>query len=539
MVKGQHIALVGLWLLLVVIALAARSYIPIDETRYVTVAWNMWLRGDYLVPYLNDIPYSHKPPLLFWLMNAGWAVFGVNDWWPRLVPSLFALGSLFLTSALATRLWPRLPQVAQMAPVVLIGCALWTFFTTATMFDMMVAFFTLLGVLGIIGAYQDRSMRGWLLLGLAIGGGLLAKGPTILLQLLPLAVLVSWWGRGGAPNKRYWYGGILLAVLLGALIALAWAIPAAIRGGEAYGNAIFWGQTAERMVNSFAHRRPFWWYLPLLPLMLFPWLFWASSWRGLGRCLASPDMGTRFCLAWLMPVFLAFSFVSGKQMHYLLPLFPAFALLLARSLQTVTTPQFTGWVDKLPAVLVTIALGALIIYLPVYAQTHPVAPWISQIPVWDGLALIAGTLILLLPVKHLVGEVWKMAFFSAVVVVIAIYYVVLHGSGLAYDIRPIAAQLKTLQDRGIPIAHEGKYPGQYQFLGRLRQEPESVSANDLEQWFAAHPNGKAVVYFNADEPITGLKYDYMQLYKGDRVVIIGKESWPPVVNRHRLTPNNG
>lgn len=539
MIKGQHIALVGLWLLLVSIALVARSYIPIDETRYVTVAWNMWLRGDYLVPYLNDIPYSHKPPLLFWLMNAGWAVFGVNDWWPRLVPSLFALGSLFLTSALATRLWPRLPQVAQIAPVVLIGCGLWTFFTTATMFDMMVAFFTLLGVLGIITAYQDRSMRGWVMLGLAIGGGLLAKGPTILLQLLPLAVLVSWWGRGEALNKRYWYGGIVLAVLIGAVIALAWAIPAAIRGGEAYGNAIFWGQTAERMVNSFAHRRPFWWYLPLLPAMLFPWLFWISAWRGLKHTLLNRDMGIRFCLAWLVPVFVAFSFVSGKQMHYLLPLFPAFALLLARGLQTVDTTQIIGWSGKLPVALVTIAVGVLIIYLPFYAQTHQVAPWVSVIPMWHGLALIACILILLIPVRHLVGEVWKMSFFSAAAVVIAIYYIVLQGAGLAYDIRPLAAQLKVLQDQGIPIAHEGKYPGQYQFLGRLHQEPESVSASELESWFAAHPNGKAVVYFNADEPIAGLKYDYMQLYKGDRVVIIGKEAWPPMVNHRLLRPNNG
>ena len=53
---------------------------PVDETRYASVAWEMWLRGDFLVPYINGEPYSHKPPLLFWLIQLGWFLFGVNDW---------------------------------------------------------------------------------------------------------------------------------------------------------------------------------------------------------------------------------------------------------------------------------------------------------------------------------------------------------------------------------------------------------------------------------------------------------------------------
>src|SRR3569832_988308 len=96
MISRRHaLQLFGLWLLLVAISLYGRSFVPIDETRYVTVAWEMWLRGDFLVPYLNGEPYSHKPPLLFWLIQLGWKIFGVNDWWPRLMPSLFSLGSVW------------------------------------------------------------------------------------------------------------------------------------------------------------------------------------------------------------------------------------------------------------------------------------------------------------------------------------------------------------------------------------------------------------------------------------------------------------
>ncbi|MDD3651243.1 glycosyltransferase family 39 protein, partial [Immundisolibacter sp.] len=96
--------------------LASRPLLPVDETRYLSVAWEMWLRGDFIVPHKNFAVYVDKPPLLFWLMQAGWAVFGVNEWWPRLVPTLAALASLLLTARLAGALWPQRPRLAGLAP---------------------------------------------------------------------------------------------------------------------------------------------------------------------------------------------------------------------------------------------------------------------------------------------------------------------------------------------------------------------------------------------------------------------------------------
>ena len=50
-----------------------RPALPIDETRYLAVAWEMWARGDWLVPTKNFALYTHKPPLLFWTMNLVWS----------------------------------------------------------------------------------------------------------------------------------------------------------------------------------------------------------------------------------------------------------------------------------------------------------------------------------------------------------------------------------------------------------------------------------------------------------------------------------
>ena len=101
------LALLAGWAVFSVASIWLRPLWPVDETRYASVAWEMWLRGDFLVPYINGEPYSHKPPLLFWLIQLGWGLFGVNDWWPRLVAPLCALAAVPLLSRLGHLLWPQ------------------------------------------------------------------------------------------------------------------------------------------------------------------------------------------------------------------------------------------------------------------------------------------------------------------------------------------------------------------------------------------------------------------------------------------------
>ena len=104
------------WMLFSIASLWLRPLWPVDETRYARVAWEMWLRGDFLVPYINGEPYSHKPPLLFWLIHAGWYVFGVDDIWPRVLEVLIGGAQLVLVSMLARRLFPSRPWMTKAAP---------------------------------------------------------------------------------------------------------------------------------------------------------------------------------------------------------------------------------------------------------------------------------------------------------------------------------------------------------------------------------------------------------------------------------------
>ncbi|MBL6927790.1 MAG: glycosyltransferase family 39 protein [Rhodospirillales bacterium] len=519
--RTEHPPLIwsGLWLGLMAVALVARPLMPMDETRYLAVAWEMWLGGDFLVPHLNGETYSHKPPLLFWLINAGWAVFGVNDWWPRLVAPLFGLGTLFLTARLAGKLWPDRPEVARLAPFLVLGSLFFTVYTTLTMFDMILAFFATLGLCGVLSAWRGDYWRGFAVLALAIGLGVLAKGPAILLHTLTVAALAPVWGpKLSAPRTTWgvWYGGVIGAVLLGAAMGLAWAIPAAKAGGSAYAEAIFWGQSAGRMVNSFAHGRPWWWFVAALPVMVLPWVIWPTLWRASRSAKSALSSGAgRFCAAWFIPAFVVFSAISGKQPHYLLPEFPALALFAAFLLAELPGSSERPRRDiALPAalfLLVGCAL-ALVGFSPV-----PLPYVVEQLNPLAGIALAVAALIVIAAARKSVLNATVSLSVLSCAAVLAAHLAA--GSVLidVYNVSPIAEKIAAWQKAGHGIAHYGKYHGQFQFPGRLREPIVIIGDNNAADWVANNPTGKIVTYYR--QAPGGVTPNVIQRFRGKWMIV--------------------
>ena len=126
-----------------------RPLLPIDETRYLTVAWEMWLGGSKIVPHLNGEVYSHKPPMLFWLINLVWLATGPAELAARLVAPAFGAISVVLTAVLARRLWPEDPSRAGFAALILATSGVFLAFGSATMFDTMLTVATLVAVMAI------------------------------------------------------------------------------------------------------------------------------------------------------------------------------------------------------------------------------------------------------------------------------------------------------------------------------------------------------------------------------------------------------
>jgi 4-amino-4-deoxy-L-arabinose transferase-like glycosyltransferase len=515
MTRRDAALLAGLLAALALVGLL-RPLLPIDETRYASVAWEMWARGDFLVPHRNGEAYHHKPPLLFWLIHAGWWLFGVNEWWPRLISPLFAAGTLALTAWLARALWPGRPAIARMAPYLLLACLLYTYFATALMFDAMLAFFAALGLVGIVRAWQG-ARTGFVLLALGLGGALYAKGPVALVHLLPAALLAPWWMRERRPAWRNWYLGVLAAVLGGAGLILAWAIPAAAAGGPEYARAIFWGQSAGRMAQSFAHRAPWWFYFAWLPVMLAPWLLWPRWWKGLRGPMGS-ETGTRLALVVVLAAFFFFTVISGKRWHYLLPEFALFALLVARALDGTRGGR---WSLLAPALMLAAAGAGAVAAAPRLAARLGGLDDASAL-VWGGAgALLAAVALLARRADDAVGEVRRTA-----VATLAAFCALALAFDVAmrepYDVAVVAARLSEHQREGRPVAFEGEYHGQWHLSGRLREPLVEVPRGQAMQWLASHPQGRVVVvYRKAEELPAGAHVELSRRYRGAWLAIVG------------------
>lgn len=512
-----------IWLALVATGLLCRPLTPVDETRAATVAWEMWQRGDFLVPHLNGQPYSHKPPLLQWCIHLSWLLFGVNEWSVRLVAPLFALGNLVLTAKLARRLWPKDETSAKLAPLILLAMPVWALWTSLTLYDMLVAFFTLLGLHGIARAGQGDNLKGWGLAALGIFGGVLSKGPAILIMILPPALFAPWWLEP-KPRWTQWYGYLLGAVLLGAALALAWAIPAGLAGGEEYRHAIFWGQSAGRISNSFAHKLPFWWYLTLLPLLWLPWTLWPPLWRSLKGL--PKDLGLRFCAIQGVFVLVAFSLISGKRIHYLLPIFPAMALSAARAL-SLARPAIARRDLLPPGVLLALA-GLALLLLP-FSSLDPAQSELAEIagqtPLAAKLALLAlGLAVPLWPVNGAAAGV-RLLTLSLSGVLLTAHLAYRQAAWQYYNMQPFADRLATLERQGAPVAYWLEYHGDFNFLGRLRRPLEEVkTVRELLDWMKTHDSGYVALVLHSDPSVDEEGVEFAQFYRGRRRLMLWKSS---------------
>jgi len=230
------------------------------------------------------------------------------------------------------------------------------------------------------------------------------------------------------------------------------------------------------------------------------------------------DGGVRFCLAWVVPALIAFSAISGKQLHYLLPEVPALALMIAALAAAAEEHGPTRRRDELIPGLAGTALGLAMAALPLLASAGArLPPWFASLaPGWAVIAIAAGLWLAFWPGAGLVGRVAALAGMSVALVVVA-HLIPAPALAKAYDLAAVSARLVAWQRQGAPLAHLGKYHGQFHFLGRLTDPIAVVDARSIEPWLRRHPGAKVVAYYRAlpkdPEP------DFAQAYRGRFLVV--------------------
>lgn len=338
-----------------------------DEARYTYVAKEMRQTGHMLVPHRNGTFYAHKPPLMFWLINAATVMThghfnGIAGRMPTLLGVVLSLWAL---TRLASLWYDR--ETAWRAFFILSTSFLFWHKAGSGQIDMLLLGLELSAVYFLFSNDEVRSHRkiaaAFCMMGLAV----LAKGPVGL--IVPMGIYISANLFSGQIRKsvhRYYSWGLPLALLWPA----GWLLSAKLWGAapDAYFNELLFDQNIGRFQGCFGgHYKPFYYYLKYLVIDFLPWsLFIPGILLVLRKRpdLKTPSLKTA---GWMAFVFVFFSLCGGKRNLYILSVYPAAALLTASVLpDMIKAPARLGKTVAYLLILVLLILSLASLIVPPY-----------------------------------------------------------------------------------------------------------------------------------------------------------------------------
>lgn len=363
-------------------------FADVPEPLEALVVWEMVSSGDWVLPRRNGEEIPAKPPLYHWIAaGLSEALGGVNEITVRLPSAVFAAFAVGLVCWAAAGEWGVAAGAA--SAVVLATSPEWARWAVTARTDA--TFAALITLALVLGDRWLRTGRTALLLALAAaaGGAVLAKGPAgALLPAIVLAVEIRRRRAGSAIPKR----GLLPAAIVFAAIAGSWYTAAFLRGGVAFFQKQILAENVLRFLPSEeggpsrGHSVLF--YLPALAIGMAPWsliLPWsvASVWRKGGRGERAETEFGKHLVTWLIVVLAVCTAASGKRSSYILPLYPAAAMLVGRTVSGLLESEprgafrkaflATGWLLLMVVWSGVLALG---LWRASYEPWSFVLPWL-------------------------------------------------------------------------------------------------------------------------------------------------------------------
>jgi 4-amino-4-deoxy-L-arabinose transferase-like glycosyltransferase len=290
-----------------------------DEGRYAEIPREMVEQGNYIVPHLNYVRYFEKPPLFYWMTAASYRLLGVNEWSARLPNALMALCCVLMMYAFGSRWFGR--RMALISAFVLSSS--FGFFAMARIvtIDMLFTFTLFASLLCFCQFYREKKRLFLYLFYAALALAVLAKGPVAII-LLPVTIFIFLFfeKRLSFLKEMALPGGLLLF----AMVALPWFVVMCIKEKEFF-QFFFVDQHVLRFLTS-KHSRsgPVYYFIPVLFGGLFPWSVFIP--RAAVRLWRVREL--RLFFIWSFVVFLFFSASGSKLPTYILPIYPALALIL-------------------------------------------------------------------------------------------------------------------------------------------------------------------------------------------------------------------
>ena len=359
-----------------------RKLVNPDEGRYAEIPREMVASGDWTTPRLNDIKYFEKPALQYWATATAYSLFGEHQWTARLWSALTGFLGVLMVFFTGRRLFGQ--ETGWNAALVLGSSLLYVLVGHINTLDMGVSFLLSAAVcafcLAQSGVSDARKHRRWMLAAwAALALAVLSKG--LIGLVLPGAALFLYilierdWRLAGrlhlAPGLSLFF-----------LITVPWFVAVSLANPE-FLRFFFIHEHFERFLTK-AHGRyqaPYY-FVPVLLAGMLPWTVTlvdalARAWK---REPEKSFQAQRFLLLWAAVVFVFFSASSSKLVSYILPMFPALALLTGARL-TRLGARALAW-QTLPAALAGIVLLALMPGIERYASREVPVELFRDYAVW-------------------------------------------------------------------------------------------------------------------------------------------------------------
>lgn len=365
--ENRPILLISLCALLYLLPGAAQMpLVDRDEPRFARATVEMIEGGNWIVPYFNGQYRFDKPPLTYWWMSLHYRLLGVTELAARLHSAIAAWLTALLTFSIARRIGLE-NRWATMAALIWLSSLQVLIHGRVAVADMPLILGITLSMRGIIeyilGDHPPKPNSQWfwiIVAGQSIA--FFAKGPlAFLIPLLALLLFLAVRRKQAlapAQWKRLGIDTILGSLLVTAAVA-AWGIPALLRTNGAYFDVGIGEHVVERGISSFNDR----FYIPGLYYFLIVLIFfspWVSAlWPSLRSAWAErskQDKSALLILGWATAPFIVFAFYKTQLPHYILPGYPALAILAARWMSRHPQPklQWTVWLNR-----IVLSLGIL------------------------------------------------------------------------------------------------------------------------------------------------------------------------------------
>jgi 4-amino-4-deoxy-L-arabinose transferase-like glycosyltransferase len=397
MSEGALIARRTLFALLAAFAIAwfcnlgYRHLVKPDEGRYADIPREMIASGDWLTPRINGYKYFEKPPLQYWATAVSLSAFGMNEWAARLWPGLTGFLGVLLVYWAGNRLFG--PPAGLLGAAVTASSALYSIIGHLLTLDMALSVFMSVAVFAFAVAQveaDEPGRRRWMLCGwAAMALAVLTKG--LVGVVLPAGAVAAY-----VLVQRDWTLLRRLDLVRGGLLFLAiaapWFVMVSLANPE-FARFFFIREHVERFLTKEHDRyQPAWYFLPVLLIGIMPWIVallpaLRDAWRRSGAAFDA----RRFLLLWCALVFVFFSASDSKLVGYILPLFPALALLIGDYLASAGRRVLLA--QSAVAAVLGIALAAAAPWAPDFASEavpplllEGYVPWLIA----AGLALLAG-----------------------------------------------------------------------------------------------------------------------------------------------------